>query len=265
MKPGGAFEMFEEDLYFPGKSRDADEVEDVADSQGSAPKAFSNGGPKPISQPVSHALESSARPDSPPTPRGTGRRSQESKPVSSADRKDNAAAAAAAPPTPRRNPSPKPLFQPPPLSRSMTAPAASKAHTTLPRLSISTTVSTQSKATVTQMVVEGKIHNPAGGHRRHRHHQHGQATSPTTSISSPTASIPVVDHNLSPSLVRTTPKAPVNPRDHSVLEMIYMEMHAARFINPAPLSLLASLLSTWFKGTWDSRISSCLRIGLLSS
>ncbi|VDB91424.1 unnamed protein product, partial [Peniophora sp. CBMAI 1063] len=38
-----------------------------------------------------------------------------------------------------------------------------------------------------------------------------------------------------------------DPRDHSVLEHIYSEMHAERFINLAPLSLLANSLPLYFK------------------
>lgn len=40
---------------------------------------------------------------------------------------------------------------------------------------------------------------------------------------------------------------PPNPRDHSVLEHIYNEMHAARFVNLAPLSLLANTLRLHFE------------------
>jgi hypothetical protein len=36
--------------------------------------------------------------------------------------------------------------------------------------------------------------------------------------------------------------------DHCLLERIYIEMHEARFINLAPLSLLANSLSLYFKG-----------------
>ncbi|KAJ3932321.1 MAG: hypothetical protein NXY57DRAFT_894439 [Lentinula lateritia] len=51
----------------------------------------------------------------------------------------------------------------------------------------------------------------------------------------------------SPFLLRTLPKPPVNPRDHSMLEMIYNEMNAARFVNLSPLSLLPNLLGLYFK------------------
>jgi hypothetical protein len=51
-------------------------------------------------------------------------------------------------------------------------------------------------------------------------------------------------------LLRTLPRVPPNPSDHSVLERIYTEMHAARFINLAPLSLLANSLGLYFKGAF---------------
>ncbi|KAJ7134713.1 hypothetical protein C8R44DRAFT_849205 [Mycena epipterygia] len=50
-----------------------------------------------------------------------------------------------------------------------------------------------------------------------------------------------------PFLLRTLPKAPPNPRDHSLLEGIYNEMNAMRFINLSPLSLLANLVGLHFK------------------
>ncbi|KAJ7288242.1 hypothetical protein C8J57DRAFT_1214434 [Mycena rebaudengoi] len=51
----------------------------------------------------------------------------------------------------------------------------------------------------------------------------------------------------SPFLLRTLPKAPQNPRDHTLLEGIYNEMNASRFINLSPLSLLANLVGLHFK------------------
>ncbi len=39
----------------------------------------------------------------------------------------------------------------------------------------------------------------------------------------------------------------LNPRDHSLLEHIYTEMHSARFINLSPLSLLAHSLPLYFE------------------
>lgn len=43
---------------------------------------------------------------------------------------------------------------------------------------------------------------------------------------------------------------PTDPRDHSLLEYIYSEMHAARFINLEPLALLTNSLSLYFTGTF---------------
>ncbi len=42
-------------------------------------------------------------------------------------------------------------------------------------------------------------------------------------------------------------RAPINPRDHSLLEFIYNEMHAARFINLEPLALLKNSFPLHFK------------------
>jgi hypothetical protein len=46
--------------------------------------------------------------------------------------------------------------------------------------------------------------------------------------------------------------APLNPRDHSLLEYIYTEMHATRFINLSPLSLLANSLPVYFNSELGS-------------
>ncbi|KAI0923210.1 hypothetical protein AcV7_005787 [Taiwanofungus camphoratus] len=48
------------------------------------------------------------------------------------------------------------------------------------------------------------------------------------------------------SLFRTSSTPPVNPHDHSLLEAIYNEMHAYRFINLEPLSLLSNLIPLYF-------------------
>lgn len=49
-------------------------------------------------------------------------------------------------------------------------------------------------------------------------------------------------------LLRTPDKAPLNPRDHSLLEYIYYETLSSRFINSTPLSLLTTYLEYHFKG-----------------
>jgi hypothetical protein len=49
-------------------------------------------------------------------------------------------------------------------------------------------------------------------------------------------------------LLRTLPTPPINPRDHSLLENIYAQMLASRFINSSPLAILANSLGVYFKG-----------------
>ncbi|KAI9443139.1 hypothetical protein H4582DRAFT_1160245 [Lactarius indigo] len=56
-----------------------------------------------------------------------------------------------------------------------------------------------------------------------------------------------IPNRLSSDSSRQESAAPLNPRDHSLLEYIYTEMHAARFINLSPLSLLAHSLPLYFK------------------
>ncbi|KAF8272206.1 hypothetical protein EI94DRAFT_1796342 [Lactarius quietus] len=54
-------------------------------------------------------------------------------------------------------------------------------------------------------------------------------------------------NRLSSDSSRLESGAPLNPRDHSLLEYIYTGMHAARFINLSPLSLLAHSLPLFFE------------------
>lgn len=68
---------------------------------------------------------------------------------------------------------------------------------------------------------------------------HGSAEGPSP---------PPLNHKHSPLLLRTIPKPPTNPRDHSILEFIYNQMLGSRFINLSPLALLANSLGLYFKG-----------------
>ena len=288
MKPGGAFEMLEEDLYWPGKRRDAD-----ADSESDPEPASS---PAPAPSPIPHSNDS-ARSESPVTPRATVRtesaRETQASPMSPSDTKndnrdkDNTLSPS---PTPvfymdtttakdtkknetipslvgatRWDASSKSLFSLPPMTKSMSSQSAT---TRPPALSISTMPSSPSKAAVNEAVAEGKINNDNpraststasefASTRSQRRTSFSPST-PTTSVSmSPqfTQFSPVKPSFSYPHLVRTAPLAPANPRDHTVLETIYTEMHANRFINLAPLSLLPNNLSTWFRGARFSKRS----------
>jgi hypothetical protein len=68
----------------------------------------------------------------------------------------------------------------------------------------------------------------------------------TNNIDSPSNSDPLHSDSSRPL------GAPLNPRDHSLLEYIYTEMHAARFINLSPLSLLANSLPVYFNSELGS-------------
>lgn len=56
-----------------------------------------------------------------------------------------------------------------------------------------------------------------------------------------------ISNRLSSDNSRPDSGAPLDPRDHSLLEHIYTEMHATRFINVSPLSLLAHSLPLYFE------------------
>lgn len=55
-----------------------------------------------------------------------------------------------------------------------------------------------------------------------------------------------------PFLLRSLPKPPINPRDHTILELIYNEMLAARFINTSPLSVVMTYIDFHLKGDYLS-------------
>jgi hypothetical protein len=282
MKPGGAFEMIEEDLYWPGKSccADADSETELV----SSPESISGSKTSPplVGTPTEATAGSgTARSESPSTPRPIVRQDKEPTAAESTRTVTATSEPKKAEPVPknsppRRPPSPKLLFQPPPMAKSFTTPSP---HTRPPALSISTMASAPSKAAVTEVVADGKMNTDTSrssistpsdsvstpSHTNTSSHRRTSFTpsSPSTSISMSSPQIPqfspVKPSFSHPHLVRTAPKAPANPRDHTVLETIYNEMHASRFINLAPLSLLPSNLSTWFKG---GRFLKCFLAGI---
>jgi hypothetical protein len=250
--------MLEEDLYWPGKPRDADGDSDS--EPGSSPP--SNSTTKVPSPLVGSPAGTSARSESPSTPRPTTRKNTDSITPSPTDTAEETKPTPG--PAPYRPPSPISLFHPPPTKVSATP---GHAHGRPPALTISTMLSTPSRATVNNAVAEGNIPSESSRPSTSTHsvsssstpsrtpHSHRRTSfspsTPTTSVSmSPEFSqfSPVRPSFSYPHLVRTAPKPPVNPRDHTILETIYTEMHAMRFINLAPLSLLPNNLSTWFKG-----------------
>jgi hypothetical protein len=80
------------------------------------------------------------------------------------------------------------------------------------------------------------------------HEETADATPVTCHPTSPQTPRPTTLSQPKQSLLRTPPPPPSNPRNHTLLEIIYNETHASRFINLAPLSLLRNLLGLHFKG-----------------
>jgi hypothetical protein len=72
-------------------------------------------------------------------------------------------------------------------------------------------------------------------------------TLPTSIRNTDTVDLSCIFDSLHSDGSRPASVAPLNPRDHSLLEHIYTEMHASRFINLSPLSLLANSLPVYFK------------------
>ncbi|TFK52605.1 hypothetical protein OE88DRAFT_1734576 [Heliocybe sulcata] len=184
MKPGGAFEMVEEDLYFPGAARDPSPKLPTSPAQ-TAPSF------PPAEHQISahdtghHMYAPSSGPGIPSDTDLSFRVTDEGLGL-------------------------------PLLSVSLSESCGLGSNTALDERS--TIPVPRPRATT---FVEG-LEVP----HHHHHHHHSHATA---------------------DLVRTSPKAPVNPRDHSLLETIYAEMHGSRFINLAPLSLLGNYLSSYFK------------------
>jgi hypothetical protein len=96
---------------------------------------------------------------------------------------------------------------------------------------------------------------------RHSHLSSPPSTIRSTSMLTLPTSIGNTDtinssNSLHPDGSRPVPGPPLNPRDHSLLEYIYTEMHASRFINLSPLSLLANSLPVYFKSEFPHSLLS---------
>ncbi|KAF9468493.1 hypothetical protein BDZ94DRAFT_1245494 [Collybia nuda] len=289
MKPGGAFEMLEEDLFFPGKTIDDDGLLDVkTDSELSVSQRPShqdlfitetNG-----NEDRNSTLVASSRPSEifGETPRMTpttssftlpGTPSRPNSPAAGISPTDEDASdearellaqvyvnySAGLQPSKRANQvtslSPEPVARPllhskPPVTHSP-HPQSRIAGSALSLL-MSSVASIAPPDTMVNPVVEIK---PKGRPRGYSLTV-PPSSDPETGHVDP--SIPHLSKNvpeIRPSpvaksphfLLRTFPKPPLNPRDHSLLETIYTQMLEARFINISPLALLANSLSLYFK------------------
>ena len=105
-------------------------------------------------------------------------------------------------------------------------------------------------------LVEEELLFPGGSEPCNCHHASGSDTDETpvgspVLLTGPSASLEGLSNNglTSPSLFfHSAPEStPKDPHDHSALEAAYNDMHAARFINLSPVSLLANILVQYFK------------------
>lgn len=277
MKPGAAFEMIEEDLFFPGRPADSDgesdresEIDSPSSRRNSVGAAITNG------KGTEEVCETSGSPATPTTgtpqsPLRSGSLAQShSTSFSSSVKKDNAVASTTPPNSP-----PTVMTMVPPHSRSSNRPL----------LYVKTAKPNHSPYGHLQLVGLGAPRHQSslfGGSAISLMGSMGHASSETDShlfkrprsssiLNSSTSTNPTMNDSNSPQnlrsppvaesvngtgpskvapfLLRTLSKAPMNPRDHSLLEIIYNEMLASRFINISPLSLLTTYLEYHFKDT----------------
>ncbi|KAJ6508674.1 hypothetical protein C8R45DRAFT_1069337 [Mycena sanguinolenta] len=269
LKSGGAFELIEEDLFFPGKSitEDADSDSDaVSELRYARNDSASDDNEDDVESVITGSCGSRKSYDgSAPTPNtslgavSTPPRTSSPLPmIGSLIREEIVEEAAEepskpAPPAKKLSLNTTPAH--PPHHRHSYQPRISSASHTAPATSTTSLLAALGPAVVPIVPPTSWATKPRGYS--------------TSTIGSPTnPNPPVPNHHPSvlslksahsgdgmppkptfgtPFLLRTLPKAPLNPRDHSVLEGIYNEMNATRFINLSPLSLLANLVGLHFK------------------
>ncbi|KAG5652892.1 hypothetical protein H0H81_003256 [Sphagnurus paluster] len=269
MKSGAAFEMLEEDLFFPGKLIDSDsDSERGSDSEHRTSSFSSTFGSHSNSDTNLESVSESTAPSSddmsPPTPTTATLPSTPSRSNSPTERVaineekeaeellaqviagysiTNEEASAdmdiAIPdvPSPTIQPqvtNPKSLITQP-LGSSFAGSAVS-----LIMSSVGSAAPPDSLYETTPITIE-----PNARGTRPRGYSLAASLSVPDSESHTTSSADVIPPV--PLLLRTVPKPPANPRDHSLLESIYMKLLESRFINISPLALLANSIGLTFK------------------
>ncbi|KAF5360373.1 hypothetical protein D9756_004915 [Leucocoprinus leucothites] len=296
LKSGGAFELIEEDLFFPGKPNDSNELpsnisttleeEDELSSARSSVTYYDSSASHPVS-PVATADVSTPISTHGSNPNGlfatlstsqtpflpTPSPSEASIPVSEPTRPvafvdaTNHETDAPLPPltvTPASNNSPVvPVPFVMPHSRSAARPTLSIKTSANPHGSATFALSAvslippvghnTSAPEYTGSAPRRRSSNVAGltkdshhlGTRSRSNSSHG--TQSQTSAEGIPAQNGKVPAKREPYLLRQY-KAPRNPRDHTILETIYAEMLASRFINATPLSIIQNYLEYHFTG-----------------
>ncbi|KAJ3502866.1 hypothetical protein NLJ89_g8695 [Agrocybe chaxingu] len=273
MKPGGAFEMIEEDLFFPGRrvvEQDDPSTRDDAssvtrrnsssdrhrasinshDEMGRLEHVAENSDPAPQTPATIHAtLPAASRPGSPTTIKNGEYPNGRADPLS--ERKPQA---------------PQTMVIIPPHSRSAARPLlhvktqpttgaytdfvglGGQMHPAMFGSSVSL-LGTMGYLTIqdplVEMIKESKrsrisaVMAPGLGH----------ASSTSSDGHQPNIQPAAKKTKPSPFLLRslTQTKAPTNPRDHTILAAVWHGMLGSRFVNPTPLSLLTTFLEYHFK------------------
>ncbi|KAJ7784467.1 hypothetical protein B0H16DRAFT_298953 [Mycena metata] len=273
LKSGGAFELIEEDLFFPGKSsgddedsdsdvvselryarRDSSEIEDdesvlTGSGGGSGGSRISYEGSAPTPNTSLGAIPATPPRTASPLPM-----------LLQENIIEEAAEEASTPPPAKKPPFASPAHPPhhrhsyqprvPSMSLSLSSPG-------LPRTSTGSTTSLLGMGPAIApppVMMRSKprgyststLVSPAAS-QQHQSVLSLQSAHPSVLSTSTLKPASGTGTGFSPFLLRTLPKAPANPRDHSILEGIYTEMNATRFINLSPLSLLANLVGLHFK------------------
>ncbi|KAL0956355.1 hypothetical protein HGRIS_002505 [Hohenbuehelia grisea] len=289
MKPGAAFEMVEEDLFFPGKLLDSDSDSDsetlnsrdhgssleadrlsLGPGSGSASAATSVSQHTVASSPVTPTTSTTALPAllgaahvliAPSEDDITPRQEITMSPLISPTK--TPLLPSPIPPLPARDVArpvlpplqvkpllpPAPIMPPSPATKSWRSPRTrpqsqsrfADSAVSLINVTLSVTQSPTASTKPAKMAASGE-----GGVRLDADF----LTSPVSLGGSSLGLKSEGPDTSAPSFLRTAPKPPPNPRDHTLLELIYNEMHAARFINLAPISLLSNSLGLYFKGLW---------------
>lgn len=268
LKPGGALELIEEDLFFPGKANDSNELPSNTMAALDIDPSWSSSQAEAVSQdpPASQPSPSVVARDntSLPTPSPSAPSSQASefaKRVAftnaehSPDR-NSQSASLTFDPTSSSSDAPRHTSLVPPHSRSAARPA----------LSVKTPSGPQNSTSFTGSVVSlfgGLGADDASPSARRRRQSSGVVGVATDTYSSGLRSRADSSGLQSQASVESNPpqnnkqtksepyflrqyKAPMNPRDHTILEAIYTEMLSSRFINMAPLSILQNYLEYHF-------------------
>ncbi|TFK27645.1 hypothetical protein FA15DRAFT_145734 [Coprinopsis marcescibilis] len=287
MKPGGALEMVEEDLFFPGKLMDHDEDQAYAPSMLSRSSSVtSNNGrsdfPGPIQEadgdekrsresstdatPVTSTPATTNPPSCPPSPIHVIVNGGNVRDNDNDDAKSNAGTT-----TPPGSPKGY-ITLIPPHSRSTARPLlyVKPGHHSYGHLFAASTSppkpASSSFSNSAVSLLNSLTHSHSDSDHNHNLFRRRRSSSNLTSASSVVAQPllntipsstsvdssrevppPIPAPKIVPLLLRTPAKAPANPRDHSLLEYIYTETLSSRFINSSPLALLSTYLEYHFK------------------